>query len=136
MVANVQVHSRGETPFIQFLEDHDFEVQQITDSVIQASRIDELPVFINHKDGQLYFEVDLAATNEIGSKELYYKLLDINTQILPLSVGIDSTDPDNPKLVLVESRESQNLDENEILSVLNAFELAIDKIENILTDHV
>ena len=67
--------------------------------------------------------------------DLYFKLLDVNTEILPVSVGINTTNGDN-RLVLVESREYEHLDDNEILSVFDAFELAVDKIEALLTEFV
>ena len=72
----------------------------------------------------------------VASELLYFKLLDLNTEILPVSVGIDLTKEDDPRLVLVESREVSNLDENELLSVFNAFELACDRVETVLADFV
>ena len=136
MVSKLQVHKRGTTSLVTFLEDNDFLVEQITEAVIKATRFNELPVFINIKNDSLYFEVDLGSTAGVASAELYERLLDINTEILPVSVGINSAAPNDPRMVLVESREAQNLDENEIMSVFNALELATDKIEKILADFV
>ena len=136
MVAEITIHRRGATSFTQFLEDHDFEVQQVTDTVIQATRYDELPVFINHNGDSLYFEVDLCSLIGLGSHELYFDLLNANTEILPVSVGVNAAEKEDPRLVLVESREVSNLDENEIMAVFNALELATDKIEAILANHV
>ena len=135
MVTSIQVHKRGGVPLLQFLEDNDFDVAQITDSVASATRDNELPVLINHKDENIFFEVDIGSAAEVGSQDLFFKLLDANTEILPVSVGIN-TSGDDPRLVLVESREAENLDENELLSVINALELATDKVEAILTDHL
>jgi hypothetical protein len=136
MVSNLHVHKRGVIPLVAFLEDNDFLVEEVTDSVLKAAHFNELPVFIHFKNDSLYFEVDLGSTKGLASQELYEKLLDVNTEILPVSVGINTAAPDDPHLVLIESRESSNLDENEILSVFNALEIATDKIEKILAEFV
>jgi hypothetical protein len=136
MVANLKIHRRGTIPFIDFLHDNDYAVEQVTDTIYQVSRIDEIPVFVDHRDQSLFFEVDLGSLKDIGSKELYYSLLDINTEILPVSVGVNDTNPDDPRLVLLESREAQNLDENELLAVMSAFEIAAVKIEDMLKNHI
>ena len=78
------------------------------------------------------FEIYLIFGNRSQSKDFYFKLLDLNTEILPVSLGINSANPDDPRLVLVESREISNLDENEVLSVFDSLELATDKVEELL----
>ena len=136
MVDNILVRNQSATSLMGFLQDNDFIVDRVTDSVIQISRFEELPIFIHTKGNSLYFEVDLGSISEMASEKLYFDLLDLNTEILPVSVGIDRADNRDPKLVLVESREIQNLDENELLSVFNALELATDKVESILSAHL
>lgn len=136
MVANLVVYRRAEANFADVLIDNDFEVEQVTETVTKVTRMGEMPVFI-HTDGtNLYFEADLGSVNGLAGQELFMDLLDINTEILPVSVGIDSTTPEDPRLVLLESREAENLDENELLSVLNALELATDKVAQIIKKYV
>jgi len=60
----------------------------------------------------------------------------LNTEILPVSIGIDTTDESDPRLVLVESRECVNMDRSELLSVFDALEIAVDKIEGLLSEFV
>ena len=136
MKNNLLVHSRGSKPLSEFLLDNDFEVDEITDFVMKITRGGDLPIFIHIKEQGLYFEADLGSIKNIASQALFQALLDINSEILPVSVGINSTNPVDPRLVLLESREAQNLDENELLSVINALELATDKVETILSDHI
>jgi hypothetical protein len=136
MDANLLVHKREAQPFTRFLEDNDFEVTQVTENVLQASRLNEQSIFINHKDGGLYFEVDLGSVSAINEPEILYALLDLNTEILPVSVGIDSSHADDPRLVLVESREADNLDENELLSVISALEIGVEKVMAKLSQHI
>ena len=136
MVESIRVRNRSETPFVQFLETNDYEVEQVTENVLRLFRFDEDPVFVDFSGDTLYFEVDLGGIGEIGSKALYLRLLDLNTQILPVSVGIDTTNIEDPRLVLIESREAQNLDENELLSVLNALEIATDRVAQALSEFV
>lgn len=136
MLETVSIKTSREASLGEYLETLDFFVENVTDHVTKVTREGEQPVYI-HKDGNnLYFEVDLGGIAGVGSQDLYFDLLNLNTTILPVSVGIDSTDADDPRLVLVESREVTNLDDNEVLSVFNALELACDKVEEILAKHI
>lgn len=122
--------------FLHFLEMNNFQIEEIDDSIFKIKREDELPVFLHINENNLYFEVDLGNVSSITDKDFYFNLLDLNTEILPVSLGIDTSNPEDPRLVLVESRETENLDENELLSVFDAFELAVDKSEALLTKYV
>ena len=136
MFENVVIRSKMETSLLDFLEAHDFFVEKITEKVTKVSRSGEIPVFLNVDEKSIYFEVDLGNVSEIGNEEVYYLLLDMNTEILPVSLGINSTNKDDPRLVLVESREIENLDQNEFLAVFDALEIAVDKTENALSKYV
>lgn len=119
-----------------FLLDQGFIVEEMEGEVLSVKRPGELPIFISLNRSSLFFEVDLGNISAFADKEFYYKILDLNTEILPVSVGIDSTNSDDPRLVLVETREIANLDDNEILSVLDAMEIAVDKVEELLSKYV
>ena len=130
------IRNELETPLMEFLQANDFFIEQVTDSILRVNRSGELSVFLNVGEKSIYFEVDLGNISEIASEEVYFKLLDLNTEILPVSLGINSTNTDDPRLVLVESRETANLDENEVLSVFDALELAVDKVEELLSGYI
>ncbi len=132
----VAVRDLRNVVLVEFLQDNDFLVEKLTDTVLKVSRTGEQPVFISKVDKSLYFEIDLGSIKDICTKEFYFKLLDLNTEILPVSIGIDTTNEEDNRLVLVESREYTNLDNNEILSVFGVFELAVDKVESILSEFV
>ena len=136
MFENVIIRDKQETPLMDFLQMNNYFVEEITDKVLKVVRTGELPVFLNVDEKTIYFELDLGNISEIASEELYHKLLDLNTEILPVSLGINSTNPGDPKLVLVESRETANLDNNEILAVFDALEIAVDKTEGVLSDYL
>lgn len=136
MVTELIVHKRSEMSFTSFLQDCDFDVEELTENVIKACRTNEMPVYIHIRDNSLYFEVDLGSLKGFSGQELFIDLLDINTEILPVSVGIDTTEPNDPRLVLLESREANNLDENELLSVMDALELAAEKVATVLQKYV
>ncbi len=112
---------------------HDIQVEELENDILVATREDELPVFIKKGEKEIYFEVDLGNISAIASQELYFKLLDMNTEILPVSFGINNTNPEDPRLVLVESRETGDLCTEEVLSVFDALELATDRAEEILS---
>ncbi len=136
MLDSIDVKTDRAIKLSEFLGSMDFTVEELENGVSQVTREGELPVFLKVEGPTLYFEVDLGNISEWGSEELYFQLLDLNTEILPVSIGVDRTNPEDPRLVLVESRESRNLDDNELLSVFNAMELATDKVESLLSKHI
>jgi hypothetical protein len=117
----------------RFLMLHGFDVEDLGNSVYRVSRPEELPVFVKIDEKSLYFEIDLGNLHAFGPASLHFKLLDLNTEILPVSFGINNTNPEDPRLVLVESREIGSLNDHEILSVFDALELAVDRAEELLT---
>ena len=129
---SVTIQIRKEEDFVKFMNVHDFQMDDLGEGIYRAVREDELPVFINIDEDSMYFEVDLGNISAVADKNLYFKLLDLNTEIQPVSLGINNSNPDDPRLVLVERRETSNLDDNEVLSVFDAFELAADKAEEVL----
>ena len=136
MFENIVVSSATRMSLQDFLHDRGFIVEEMENEILSVKRPGELPVFIGLNGTSLFFEVDLGNISEFADGELYYKILDCNTEILPVSVGIDSTNADDPRLVLVETRETANLDDNEVLSVLDAMEIAVDKVEELLSAYV
>ena len=116
-----------------FLELNGFEVDDLGNDVIRVQRAEELPVFLKISGSQIFYEVDLGNITEIADKELLLNLLDLNTEILPVSFGLDTTNPDDHRLVLVESRETDDMNDNELLSVFDALELAVDRAEELFS---
>ena len=131
-MSNVIIKIEKEEEFSRFLSLHGFDVEDLENNVLRVTRENELPVFIKVDDKNIYFEVDLGNVSAIASEAFYFKLLDLNTEILPVSCGIDNTNPEDPRLVLVESRETGDLNDDETLSVFDALELAADKVEVLL----
>lgn len=84
----------------------------------------------------LFVQVDLVGVNDLHNDvALYKKLLDLNTEILPVSIAIDSTDEKNQRLVINESLEIENLDENELLKVFDTIDMSFGKIFNLLKEY-
>ena len=119
--------------FSRFLMLNGFDVEDLGNDVYRITRDEELPVFVKIDDKTIYFEVDLGNVNDFGPASLHFKLLDLNTEILPVSFGINNANPEDPRLVLVESRENSSLNDHEILCVFDALELAVDKAEALFT---
>lgn len=129
---NILIKLQRNEELARFLESNGFTVEELSDSVLRVQREDELPVFLNVDDKQIYFEVDLGNIDAIITQELLLSLLALNTEILPVSAGIDTTQPDDHRLVLVESRETCDLSDQELLAVFDALELAVDRVTEIL----
>ena len=115
--------------FSRFLMLNGFDVEDLGNAVYKVTRAEELPVFLKIDEKTIYFEVDLGNVTDFGPASLHFTLLDMNTEILPVSFGINNSNPEDPRLVLVESRETGSLNDHEILSVFDALELAVDKAE-------
>jgi uncharacterized protein YjfI (DUF2170 family) len=131
-MSNVIIKIEKKEEFSRFLSLNGFDVEDLNNDIFRVSRENELPVFVKVDDKNIYFEVDLGNVSEIASQELYFKLLDLNTEILPVSFGINNSNTEDPRLVLVESRETSDLNDDELLSVFDALELAVDKAEALL----
>jgi len=132
----VVIKIEKEEEFSRFLLLNDFDVEELGNNVYRVTRDDELPVFVKVGDEALYFEVDLGNLHAFGDASLHFKLLNLNTEILPVSFGINNSNPEDPRLVLVESRETGSLNDHEILSVFDALELAVDRAEELLSSSV
>ena len=133
---DVKIATHREVEFQQFLELNDCSVDVLGSDIYMVTRDEELPVFVHVSGTNMYFEVDLGNVNELADKDFYFKLLDLNTEILPVSFGINNTNPNDPRLVLVESRETTDLSDQELLAVFDALELAVDKAEGFISKFV
>ncbi|RMH62844.1 MAG: hypothetical protein D6677_08760 [Calditrichaeota bacterium] len=129
---NVTIATRKETDLVTFLEMNEFETEQLAENILRVRRHEELPVYVSFNGDSLYFEVDLGNISAIADQDLYFKLLDLNTEVLPVSFGINNSHPEDPRLVLVESRETDDLSDQELLAVFDALELAVDRAEALL----
>lgn len=128
----VNIHIRKEEDLPRFLNMNNFQVEDLGDEIYRIQREDELPVFLKVTDEALFFECDLGSLSGIGTEKLYFDLLNLNAEILPVSFAINGSNEEDPHLVLVESRETTDLDDHELLSVFDAIELAVDKAEQLL----
>lgn len=85
----------------------------------------------------LFVQLDIIGTNFVNeSMDFYKKLLDLNTEILPVSLALDTTDPDNERIVINESLDITNLDENELLNVFEAIELSLKRVFNLIKEYI
>ena len=102
------------------------------DSLLIFQDEDGLNIFAVIDDAQIEFMLDLCGVNDLDAsqmEEIYERILDQNTEILPCGFGIDSGDPNNKRIVLVDSLAIDNLDDYELLLALDS--LAV----NVITAH-
>lgn len=130
------IHSTRSDTLLDFLQIKGMEVEEIETNIYRVVRDDELPVFLNIGDEVLSFEVDLGSISGIEGEGIFKALLECNTQIQPVSFGLDHTNPEDPRLVLLESRVIGDLSDSEILSVFDALELATDQAEDLLSNYL
>lgn len=129
----VLIKLQREDELARFLESNGFTVEELANDVFRVQREDELPVFLKVDSRQIFFEVDLGNIDTIVSQDLLLALLALNTEILPVSVGLDTSNADDRRLVLVESRETGDLSDQELLAVFDALELAVDRVTELLS---
>ena len=132
----VLIKLQREEELARFLEAHGFAVEELSNDVFRAQREEELPVFLKVDNQQIYFEVDLGNINELLSQELLLSMLALNTEILPVSIGLDTSNSEDHRLVLVESRETCDLNDQELLAVFDALELAVDRVTELLSPSI
>lgn len=132
----VLIKTEREDELAHFLESNGFTVEELSNDVFRVHRDEELPVFLKVDDKQIYFEVDLGNIESILTQDLLVSLLVLNTEILPISAGLDTSNPDDRRLVLVESRETGDLNDQELLAVFDALELAVDSVTALLSPSI
>jgi hypothetical protein len=135
-MSKIIVTTERKEDILDFLTNLDYLVKDLGDKLYSVERDGDFPVYLNIDSETLYFEVDLGSLKGLGSEALYFKLLECNTQILPVSFGINNTNPDDSRLVLVESRETVDLCDKEVLSVFDALSIASDKANTLLTEFI
>ena len=114
-----------------FLDEQGYSVTTEDDILIIQDE-DGLNMFAVVDEAQIEFMIDLCSVNDLDTsrlEEIYGKILDQNTEILPTGFGIDSSDPDDHHIVLVDSLATENMDSNELLLALDS--LAV----NVVTAH-
>ena len=133
---DIIIKTERQDDLLSFLQNHDFIVESLENNIHRVLREEEDPVYLSISETNLYFEVDLGNISGIASQDLYFSLLNFNTEILPVSFAINNSNPKDPRLVLVESRETVDLCDAEILSVSDALALASEKAETLLTTFI
>jgi uncharacterized protein YjfI (DUF2170 family) len=122
------------TTITEFLEEEGYEVEEQQDGeVLVVTDEDGFTIFAVVTDMQIEFMVDICGESDLKSDNLldaYRMILDQNTEILPTCYGIDTTDPENARIVLVDSLALDNLDANEIqLSLSSLAQNTINAVE-------
>ena len=114
-----------------FLSENGYNVTE-EEGILIIQDEDELNIFAVVDDTQIEFMINLCSINNLDTtrlEKIYESLLDQNTGILPTCFGIDSSNPTDKQLVLVDSLATENLDANELLLSLDS--LAV----NVITTH-
>jgi hypothetical protein len=126
-------HLNTKESIVAFLRDHGYNVMEKPGEDLLIVRDDDgIPVYLMIDGEQTEFMLDLCGVSDLVAAkavEAYELILDENTEILPTCFGIDSTNPNDKRIVLVDSLAIENLDANELL-------LSLDSIYmNVMTAH-
>ena len=122
------------TTITEFLESEGYEVEEQQDGeVLVVTDEDGFTIFAVVTDMQVEFMVDICGESDLKSGDVlkaYRMLLDQNTEILPTCYGIDSTESEDARIVLVDSLALENLDANELqLSLSSLAQNTINAVE-------
>ncbi|MEI6857606.1 CesT family type III secretion system chaperone [Psychrilyobacter sp.] len=108
------------------------------DEILFVNLIDsDASVAIVKNEDSLYFELDLVGINKVRDDiDFYKKILNLNTEILPVSIAINSSEETDNRLIVAESLPTENLDENEILEVLDVMDISLPKILKLINEYI
>ena len=128
------------TTITQFLEQEGYEVEEQQDGeVLVVTDEDGFTIFAVVTDMQIEFMVDICGEDDLKKDKLleaHRMLLDQNTEILPTCYGIDTTEPEDARIVLVDSLALENLDANELqLSLSSLAQNTINAVETLSPYH-
>ncbi len=133
-ISKITIRSTQKSSLKELLELHDYLVEEVQEGLYKVVR-DAVEVFVSIQDKNIFFQLEVGNLKDLEDQAIYKDLLNLNTEILPVSLGLDTTSND-ARLVILESRETENLDENEILTVFEAMEIALFKVENLLKKYI
>jgi hypothetical protein len=131
-----QLSSKAE--IISFVEQQGYTTEN-QDPLLILRDEDGLNIFAVIDDTQIEFMVDLCGVSDLDGlklEEIYEKILDQNTEILPCCFGIDSDDPSDKRMVLVDSLATENLDDNELLLALDSLTVNVITAHDLLSPYI
>lgn len=123
---------------ISFIREQGYTTQD-KDPLLILQDEDGLNIFAVIDDTQIEFMIDLCGVNDLDAtklEEIYERILDQNTEILPCCFGIDSDDPNDKRIVLVDSLATENLDDNELLLALDSLAVNVITAHDLLSPHI
>lgn len=123
---------------IEFLQGQGYTATA-QDSLLIIQDEDGVNIFAVIDESQIEFMVDLCSLNQLNLQkleEIYEKILDQNTEMLPSCFGIDSDDPDDKRIVLVDSLATENMDANELLLSLDTLTLNVATAHALLLPYI
>ena len=123
---------------VSFVQEQGYTTQE-KDPLLILQDEDGLNIFAVIDDTQIEFMVDLCGVNDLDAtnfEEIYERILDQNTEILPCCFGIDSDDPNDKRIVLVDSLATENLDDNELLLALDSLAVNVITAHDLLSPYI
>ena len=123
---------------IEFLQGQGYTATA-QDSLLIIQDEDGVNIFAVINESQIEFMIDLCGLNQLNLQkleEIYEKILDQNTEILPSCFGIASDDPDDKRVVLVDSLATENMDTNELLLSLDTLTLNVATAHELLLPYI
>ena len=123
---------------VGFFQEQGYTTQD-KDPLLILQDEDGLTIFAVVDDTQVEFMVDLCGVGDLDEghlEEIYERILDQNTEILPCCFGIDSDDPNDKRIVLVDSLATENLDDNELLLALDSLAVNVITAHDLLSPYI
>lgn len=134
-----EVSIRAKRTISDLLYSYGYMVKREQDEVLFVTLRDyETPLIIIEGEDELFFQLDIIGINQLVENSSLYKiLLKMNMDLAPLSLAIDDSNEDSGEiLVMAESLARENIDENELIAVVEAFEDSIIKVVYVLKEYL
>lgn len=134
-----EVSIRAKRTISDLLYSYGYIVKREQDDILFVTLRDyETPLVIIEGEDELFFQLDIIGIKQLVEDSSLYKiLLKMNMDLAPLSLAIDDADENSGEvLVMAESLARENIDENELIAVVEAFEESIIKVVYLLKDYL
>ncbi len=119
----------------RFLESMGYAVEEVERTLFRINRENKTPTYFRILEDRFYVQARVGNVNHELNGKFYEELLDLNTKILPVSIGIDRSQSGENVLMVIESREGSSLTKNELGTILRSLDHGCAEAKSLLEQY-
>lgn len=116
----------------KIMQDVGITICDISDTTMLIKKSGILVAVALTEDARLRFSANVHQIDADVPKEMLFALLDLNTEIDPVSVGIDSIDPNNIQIQARTALRVGDIQEAEVVAEINGLVYSLPTIANLI----